>query len=630
MLSCAFMPVSLRARSLDLDGRELPLVSAAMHYFRVEPRRWGRCLAAVRGLGFRAVESYVPWAVHELRPGKFDFARGRDLGAFVDAAAAEGLAVILRPGPHINAELAHFGLPARIVSDGKLQARTARGTPATLLVPPRGFAAPSYASRAFLDEVRAWYAAVAEVVARRLFPRGPVVALQVDNEHAHFFRSGAYDGDYHPDALARFAGEPPRRFDARTVEDLAPHLAWLSFREAEAVRALAALRAMLDEVGLAGVPRYHNFPPHEPGVYDVAAAETALDFAGIDMYHPRRDLPRVRRRALYLAGSSRLPYVPEMGVGSFPWGPPLGDEDALGQLLLALMNGVAGYNAYMGVERDRWYGAPISVEGEVRPGLSDKLRALHAALDGAGWTALDRAAPIGVIVPRGYQRLALASSHLGPIGPAFGEWLGVEDGAPREDTFGFAGPVQLEQTAWRDAIVDALSRLHLPFVLVDASAPRELLAKRRALVVPTFEFLDGDLAARLRGFADGGGKLLTGPRAPRLDEKMQPLAVELPLGLPASPTAAAALDAALEALAARAGVARDAPAREPDVDTALYRRGSAPALLFVASRADRPRRASVSLDAPATLEDVLDGATFHGAAPEIPLPPGGVRLLRFA
>ena len=634
--------VTMGPRGLCIAGENVPLVSGAMHYFRVERRRWGACLKAIKELGFGIVETYVPWGVHERRAGQYDWSGQRDLGAFLDQAAALGLRAIVRPGPHINAELVYFGLPERIVTDERMAMRTSRGTPAVLMAPPRGFPVPSYASRRFLDEVRGWYEAVAEIVAPRLFPAGPVVALQVDNEHALFFRSGAFDGDYHEDALAAWSAhsggaEPPRRFGATAPIDLAAPLAWLAFRESQIVAALAELGRLLDGAGLAGVPRFHNFPPTDPGVYDVAAAEAAVDFAGIDFYHSRRQYDLVRRRALYLAGSSRLPFAPELGVGSFAWGPPFTDEDSRCQLLNVLMHGVCGYNAYMLVERDRWYGAPVSAEGEPRPGLAKTLTRVNGALAQKNWMSSLRRAEVGVIVPRAYGRLELASSHLGPIGPALGEWIGLGGAvAAREGTFGLEGPVQIEQERWRQAILAALDREHVPYVIVDSSASLAELRKRRALIVVTFDFLEADLAVRLRAFVEGGGQLLSGPRRPRLDETMRPADAALPGEVfpPGSAPGSAASDgdAVREAIARFLAGANDEPAvvaREPNIDTTLFQEeGGAASFLFVGTRSDRPITATVVLKSALALEDVVDGARFDGDAPAIPLAPFGVRMLR--
>jgi len=174
-------------RGLNDGRRSLPFYAGAMHYWRVPRARWPLCLRALHGAGFTIVETYVPWRVHQPEagaPAKLD-----DLAAFLDAAKAEGLAVVLRPGPHVNAELTSFGIPDWVLGEPACQARTSRDTPAWLPVPPRAFPIPSYASSAFRAHVRRWYEAVAAVVAPYL--GDPVVAIGVDNEAQMFFRAGA-------------------------------------------------------------------------------------------------------------------------------------------------------------------------------------------------------------------------------------------------------------------------------------------------------------------------------------------------------------------------------------------------------------------------------------------------------
>src|SRR3972149_4091107 len=100
-------PVLTRA-GLRVGERVVPLYSGAMHYFRVERAHWRRALEALRGLGLGMVETYVPWGIHELSEGRYDFGEQRaelDLGAFLDLAHELGLLVFLRPGPHVNSEL---------------------------------------------------------------------------------------------------------------------------------------------------------------------------------------------------------------------------------------------------------------------------------------------------------------------------------------------------------------------------------------------------------------------------------------------------------------------------------------------------------------------------------------------
>jgi beta-galactosidase len=102
------------SRGLVLGGsageeRRLEFYAAEVHYWRLERKDWAGCLAAVRELGFELVSSYVPWGVHEVAPGRHDWSGALDVAGFVDEAARAGLSVLLKPGPHINAELTRFG-----------------------------------------------------------------------------------------------------------------------------------------------------------------------------------------------------------------------------------------------------------------------------------------------------------------------------------------------------------------------------------------------------------------------------------------------------------------------------------------------------------------------------------------
>jgi len=178
-----------------------------MHYWRHAPEQWGPCLDAMKAMGLRVVDTYVPWGIHETAQGAFDFGEKfarLDVARFIGLCHERGLHVIARPGPHINAELTWFGLPERVVWDPACQARTPRGNPVILPIVPTAFPVPSYASDAFHDEAALWFEAVGKVLAPLQYPHGPIVMWQIDNEGALYFRDGPYDQDYHPDAVRLF------------------------------------------------------------------------------------------------------------------------------------------------------------------------------------------------------------------------------------------------------------------------------------------------------------------------------------------------------------------------------------------------------------------------------------------
>jgi beta-galactosidase len=174
------MPVlRIDREGFRLDGEPFRIISGALHYFRVHPGQWRDRLRKARLLGLNTVDTYVPWNLHEPRPGAFRADGGLDLERFLDLAREEGLHVLLRPGPYICAEWEGGGLPGWLLAEPGIRLRS---------TDPR-----------FLDAVERYFATLLPRVAPYLGTRGgPVLAVQVENEF------GAY-GDDQP-YLRRIAG----------------------------------------------------------------------------------------------------------------------------------------------------------------------------------------------------------------------------------------------------------------------------------------------------------------------------------------------------------------------------------------------------------------------------------------
>ncbi|MGY1501624.1 glycoside hydrolase family 35 protein [Streptomyces sp. QTS52] len=144
-----------------LDGRPVRLLSGALHYFRVHEEQWAHRLAMLRAMGLNCVETYVPWNLHEPRPG--DFRDVGQLGRFLDAAREAGLWAIVRPGPYICAEWDNGGLPHWLT--GHTRTRDAR----------------------FLRPVERWFdRLLPEIVSRQIDLGGPVLMVQVENEYGSY------------------------------------------------------------------------------------------------------------------------------------------------------------------------------------------------------------------------------------------------------------------------------------------------------------------------------------------------------------------------------------------------------------------------------------------------------------
>ncbi|MFC7306470.1 beta-galactosidase family protein [Streptomyces monticola] len=155
----------------ELDGQPVRLLSGALHYFRVHEEQWGHRLAMLRAMGLNCVETYVPWNLHEPRPGETrDVAA---LGRFLDAAHAAGLWAIVRPGPYICAEWENGGLPHWLT--GALGSRVRTRDPE------------------YLAHVERWFGALLpQVVERQTDRGGPVIMVQVENEYGSYGSDQVY------------------------------------------------------------------------------------------------------------------------------------------------------------------------------------------------------------------------------------------------------------------------------------------------------------------------------------------------------------------------------------------------------------------------------------------------------
>lgn len=628
--------------------RTLPFYSGAMHYWRTPPSAWADCLAQLRTIGLTLVETYVPWRIHEPGPGSRRWDRERDLGRFLEAAHAAGLAVVLRPGPHINAELTCFGMPDHVLADRACQARGRTGAPVWLPTPPRMWPVPSYASLAFRERVHDWYAAFAEVVQPYLAPDGPVVALGVDNEAQMFFRLGAYDHDYHPDSIAAWQaasgldGEPPRAWDPG---EAARCISWVRWKDQYIAHALAAFARSFDQVGLGGIARFHNLPPGH-GLYDLRGIQRAIAGpVGIDAYTPRHEFRALRGRALAAVGNaSPIPIAHEVGVGFFPWFPPLdaGDDPTRerDQLLSLLAAGIRGFNLYMAVERERFYGAAITKAGALEAHAA-WIATLTAALAEVDWPALRRHAAIAVVDTRADARFAQASCVLDPISPVVAELfdLGPAGAAELGDD-----PGAITQRRWQAAIARALDTARVPYMIVDESVTPAELSGLRAVIAPTLDRIDRGLAHALRAVVEhpaGAGHrrtvVVVGPGTPIHDELGQPFAEPLPRRV--GRLKAGSLDdiPGLAAdLAALAGEPSDAwqVERPDDVHAYAYADPSDPAgavrVVFVASDAGKPVTAVLLVDeSTRELRDPFTRERIAASAGRatIALPARGIRML---
>ncbi len=597
----------LGAEGLIVEGRRVPYYAGAMHYWRVPRTEWAACLRTMHELGFTIVETPVPWRIHEPEAGEAAWNAERDLAAFLEAARAAGLFVVLRVGPSVNADLPGYGVPDWVLEEPAVQARTSRGTPAWLPMPPRAFPIPSLASRAYHAHVARWYAAIAEVV--RPYLGAPIVALAID--HAAQLRRGAYDLDYHPDALAWWdehapSVAAPRAWDASNAAVCAQ---WVGFKDRYYERATARFAGLLDEVGLTGVARYSDW--------------------SLGVHVARTRFAELRRRA---RGSIAF----EVGIGYVPWYPPLTAQDDptrdRDQLLSLLSRGVRGFDLVMAVEREQHYGAAITAAGKP---LAMWLKPLLATLHELDWPALRRAVGIAVVDTEADERYGLASCVIDPLPPALAEALGL--GGAGATALG-RDPAAIASRMWRLAVCRALDLAQVPYALVAETTPVAELAGYRAVILPTLDRIDHTAFASLQALVSAKQTIcVIGPTMPARDELERPLpalaeAIAKRIGK-LNPGSLDDLPGLAEDLAALAGERAETwrverPAGVDSVNTTVWTDAAGTArCLFVLNDGDRDVTAVVVAEGSA-LRDAITGERIEVAheRARIAVHPRGVRM----
>jgi len=157
-----------------LDGEPLQIRCGEMHFARVPREYWSHRLKAIKAMGLNAVCAYLFWNSHEWKEGRFDWEGQRDAAEFCRLAQAEGLWVVLRPGPYVCAEWEMGGLPWWLLKN-----------------PDNNFLRTR--DPAFIEPARRWLTEVGRVLGPLQVSRGgPILMVQVENEYGYFGSDPGY------------------------------------------------------------------------------------------------------------------------------------------------------------------------------------------------------------------------------------------------------------------------------------------------------------------------------------------------------------------------------------------------------------------------------------------------------
>jgi beta-galactosidase len=160
-------PLQVNGDRFELRGKPFQILSGEVEYARVPREDWADRLRKVHAMGLNTITVYVFWNLHETQPGVYDFSGQNDVAAFLRAAQAEGLYVVLRPGPYVCAEWDLGGYPSWLLKDHDMVLRSLQ---------------PGY-----MEPVRRWMMRLGkELAPLQASHGGPIIAVQVENEYGSF------------------------------------------------------------------------------------------------------------------------------------------------------------------------------------------------------------------------------------------------------------------------------------------------------------------------------------------------------------------------------------------------------------------------------------------------------------
>ncbi len=155
---------TVNGKQFFMDGKPYQIIAGEMHYTRVPRAYWSDRFRKAKSMGLNTITTYVFWNVHEPRPGAYDFSGQYDIAEYIREAQAEGLNVILRPGPYVCAEWELGGYPSWLLKDRSVVLRSQD---------------PKYTAA-----VRSWFFRLSKEIKPLLLKNGgPIIAVQVENEY---------------------------------------------------------------------------------------------------------------------------------------------------------------------------------------------------------------------------------------------------------------------------------------------------------------------------------------------------------------------------------------------------------------------------------------------------------------
>ena len=162
--------------SFLLDSKPFVIRCGEIHFARVPREYWKQRLQMCHAMGLNTVCVYLFWNFHESESGNYNWSGQADVAEFCRLAQAEGLWVILRPGPYSCAEWEMGGLPWWLLNQEGIKLRSR--------------------DPLFMDPAKRYIKEFGRVLAPlQVTNGGPILMVQVENEYGFYGDDTEYMGE---------------------------------------------------------------------------------------------------------------------------------------------------------------------------------------------------------------------------------------------------------------------------------------------------------------------------------------------------------------------------------------------------------------------------------------------------
>jgi len=428
--------LNLLKNKILIGKEEYFLNSAEIHYFRVSKKYWSVCLERIKKAGFRILSTVVPWNLHEISMGEFDFAgetdSRRDLVVFLELAREFGFKVILKIGPYIGAEWENGGYPDYVLENPELIAKDPQGNSASISE-QKEFSKvllPSFNHPIFKNHCKRYINALSYVLKNYIYPKGPVIIIQLGRKTSLNFFTDPFQLDYNSyttlTLYPAFLKEkykkikilnsnyqiksknfeevsPPTDQKIKKLSALLKYLDWVEFKSGLVLAYILNLKELFLSSKVA--PLFFTDIFWEDG-FLLSSEWTSLQkeniFAGLESGW-FRSYAEYSWHLRSFTGSASFPWAIEFINGAPAQSPeekkkylPLSAEEMKFMLITSLALGIKGFNHTMFVEMNRWYGSPLAEDGTVQEGY-ELIKNFNLLLERINLSSLENLAQISLV-----------------------------------------------------------------------------------------------------------------------------------------------------------------------------------------------------------------------------------------